>query len=195
MKHWIWALLVAALPLAAIGQGVGGGLTAAVVGSQIDGDDWGGYNKFGYSLGGFAFYDFDDKFSLMPEITVNHRGSREVVNGYGQYNLNVIDVPVLLRYRALGAPEAQSLLAEVGPSVNILFSAKSGFGTLRQDLMPSFHKVGISGNVGGTFFLGRHVGLFARWTYSLTNLNLQARISREYWRCHFITLGVKFSFK
>ncbi|HEX2898696.1 MAG TPA: hypothetical protein VHS96_03145, partial [Bacteroidia bacterium] len=90
-------------------QNVGAGLIAAGVASQIDGDNWGGYNKIGYSLGGFAWYDFNDRISLSPEITIGHRGSREMVEGYEQYNLNVIDVPLLLRYCILGDINDQNL--------------------------------------------------------------------------------------
>jgi hypothetical protein len=195
MKKMLMVCALLALAALGVAQNVGGGLTVAGVASQIDGDNWGGYNKLGYSLGGFAWYDFTDKLSLMPEITVNHRGSREVVEGYEQYNMNLIDVPVLLRYRLYGAPQAQSLLVEAGPSANILFGARGGFGDNRFDLMDNFHRLGVSGNVGATFFFGQHVGVFTRWTYALTNLNRQARLSREYWRCHFITFGFKIAFK
>ena len=195
MEKLIGCLLGFCLLATVHAQNVGGGLTAAVVGSQIDGDGYGGYNKAGYSLGGFAWYDFNEKWSLMPEITINNRGSREVVNGYAQYNMNVIDVPLLMRYRLLGAPQKQSLLVELGPSANILFGAKAGFGEIRRDLMGNFNHFGISGNVGSTFFFNRHVGLFARWTYQLTNLNVDARQVRAYWRCHFLTFGLKIAFK
>jgi hypothetical protein len=195
MKKGVWLVLLLVFALGLHAQNVGGGLTLAVVASQIDGDSWGGYNKAGYSLGGFAWYDFTDKVSLMPEITVNRRGSREVVDGYGQYNLNMIDVPFMLRYRLYGAPRERSLLFEVGPSANILFGAKSGFGPQKLDLMDNFHKFNLSGNAGATFFFGRHFGAFARWTYALTNLNYNARVYRVYMRCHFITVGVKFAFK
>ncbi len=50
----------------AAAQNVGAGLIVAGVASQIDGDSWGGYNKLGYSLGGFAWYDFNDRISLEP---------------------------------------------------------------------------------------------------------------------------------
>ena len=193
-KLWIIVLVLGCLG-SLQAQNVGGGLLIAGVASQIDGDAWGGYNKLGYSLGGFAWYDFNDRISLMPEITINHRGSREVIEAYGQYNLNVIDVPLLLRYRLLGAPQEKSLLFEAGPSANILFGAKGGFGDNRLDLMDNFNRLGISANLGATGFLGRHFAVFGRWTYSLTNLNQNARAIREYWRCHFITFGIKFAFK
>lgn len=176
-------------------QNVGGGLIAAGVASQIDGDNWGGYNKLGYSLGGFAWYDFTDRISLSPEITIGNRGSREMVDGYEQYNLNVIDVPLLVRYCLLGDINAQNLQLEVGPSANILISAKAGFGQQKLDLMPQFNRFNLSINGGATFFVNKNIGILGRWTYALTNMNKNWQLTREYWRCHFLTFGVRLAFK
>ena len=178
-----------------LAQNVGGGLLATGIASQIDGDSWGGYNKPGYTFGGFAWYDFNDRISLMPEISIGKRGSREVVKGYGQVSLTMIDVPWLVRYRLFGKPEAQSLLLEAGPSANILLAAKSGFGQLKRDLMPNFHRFNLSGSVGSTFFFNKGIAVFGRWTYALTNMNKFANVTRQYWRCHFISLGLKLALK
>ena len=176
-------------------QNVGAGLIVAGVASQIDGDSWGGYNKLGYSLGGFAWYDFNDRVSLSPEITIGHRGSREMVDGYEQYNLNVIDFPLLVRYCILGDINAQNLQIEAGPSANFLLSAKAGFGQQKLDLMPQFNRLNLSINAGATFFVNKNIGIMGRWSYALTNMNKNWRLTREYWRCHFLTLGVRLAFK
>jgi hypothetical protein len=176
-------------------QNVGAGLIVAGVASQIDGDSWGGYNKLGYSLGGFAWYDFNDRVSLSPEITIGHRGSREMVDGYEQYNLNVIDVPLLVRYCILGDINAQNLQLEAGPSANILISAKSGFGQQKLDLMPQFNRLNLSINTGATFFVNKNIGIMGRWSYALTNMNKNANVFRVYYRCHFLTFGVRLAFK
>ena len=188
------AVLVA-LYTVTLAQNVGGGLMGAGIASQIDGDGWGGYNKLGYTFGGYAWYDFNERFSLMPEISIGKRGSREVVKAYGQVSLAVIDVPWMVRYRLYGKPGERSLFLEAGPSANILLSAKSGFGTLKRDLMPSFHRLNLSGGIGAAFNFNRNIAVFGRWTYALTNMNKAANVIRQYWRCHFITIGVKFGFK
>jgi hypothetical protein len=194
MKKLLLLGMAMGLATALWSQGVGGGLLVAGVASQIDGDAWSGYNKFGYSIGGFAWYDFNERLSLMPEITINRRGSRDV-NGSGQYNMNLIDVPVLLRYKIFSSQQGQSVLAEAGPSANILFGAKSGYGLLKLDLMDKFNHFGVSANAGATIYLSKNIGVFGRWTYSLTNLNRDARLNRAYWRCYFITFGAKIAFK
>jgi Outer membrane protein beta-barrel domain len=176
-------------------QHVGGGILATGIGSQIDGDSWGGYNKLGYALGGFAWYDVTDHLSVMPEISFGKRGSREVVLGYEQYSLTFLDVPWLVRYRVSGSPAGGHLLAEAGPSVNVLLAAKSGFGPQKLDLLPQFHRWNVSGSVGATAFFNPFIGAFLRWTYSLTNMNRNWMLTRQYWRCRFISVGIKLAFK
>ena len=53
-------LILFLLPLSKVQAQVSGGMIAGVAASQIDGDDWGGYNFWGYQFGGFANYKFDD---------------------------------------------------------------------------------------------------------------------------------------
>jgi hypothetical protein len=161
--------------------------------SQIDGDSWGGYKKLGYNLGGYAYYDFNNSLSIAPEITIGNRGSRETVKGYGQINLNFIDVPVMLRYHLLGDARTPGLQLEAGPSANILFLAKSGFSDLKQNITPSLSKMGASLNFGSTWFPNYNVGIFLRWSYSITNLNGLA--VRPWLTCHFFSAGLKLNFK
>ncbi len=175
------------------GQNVGGGLSIAGVASQIDGDAWGGYKKLGYCLGGFAWYDFNDRWSLSPEITLGNRGSRELEKGYGQINLNFIDVPVLVRFRAIGDVDGQSLLLEAGPSANILYSAKSGFSDLKQNITPSLKKFGASVNLGLIWFVNPKIGITGRWTSSFTNLNGLG--VRPWLTTYFFSFGAKIAFK
>lgn len=174
-------------------QNIGGGLTLSGVASQIDGDLWGGYKKLGYLVGGFAYYDFNDRWSLSPEITLGNRGSRELEKGYGQINLNFIDVPLLVRFRAFGDMDSQNLLLEAGPSANILYSAKSGFKDLKQNITPSLNKFGGSVNLGLAWFVNSNIGLSGRWTTSFTNLNGLG--VRPWLTCYFFSIGAKIAFK
>lgn len=190
----IWLLLPFLLFSATLfGQNVGGGLSIAGVASQIDGDAWGGYKKLGYNLGGYAFYDFNARWSISPEITLGNRGSRELENGYGQINLNFIDVPVLVRFRAVGEADGQNLLLEAGPSANILYSAKSGFSNLKQNITPSLKKFGASVNLGLIWFVHPQLGITGRWTSSFTNLNGLA--VRPWLTTYFFSFGAKLAFK
>lgn len=173
------------------GQNVGGGLTVAGLASQIDGDQWGGYNKAGYMLGGYAYYDFSDFLALQVEILHTHRGSREVNDGYGQINLNFIDIPVLLRLHLLDNGNTQ-IYGEAGPSISTLLSAKNGFKPLILDQTDLYRRFVGEFNVGGSIYFTENIGMFARWSISYTNL---WRASRPWLTIHYFSLGARLNFK
>jgi hypothetical protein len=178
-------------PLLAGAQGVGGGIQIAGVASQIDGDQWGGYNKGGLGFGGFAFYDFNDYLSLQVELLYGHRGSREVTKAYGQINLNFIDMPVLLRLRCYEWGNA-AFFAEAGPSVNTLLSARNGFKDLKLDVTDFYHRFNAEVHLGASLLVNERAGMFVRWSYGLTNLNV---FTRPWFAIHYISLGARLSFK
>jgi hypothetical protein len=183
------ALLVLSISLRA--QGVGGGIQVAGVASQIDGDQWGGYNKLGIGFGGFAFYDFNDYLALQIELLYGHRGSREVTRAYGQINLNLIDMPILLRLRCYEWGTAK-FYAEAGPSVNTLLSARNGFKDLKYDVTDFYHRFNLEVHLGASLMVQDRVGMFLRWSYGLTNLNV---FTRPWFAIHYISLGGRLSFK
>lgn len=191
MRTWIiiFACCLSALGLSA--QGVGGGIQVAGVASQIDGDQWGGYNKLGLGFGGFAFYDFNDYLSLQIELLYGHRGSREVNKAYGQINLNLIDMPVLLRLRFYEFGNA-AFFAEAGPSVNTLLSARNGFKDLKYDVTDFYHRFNAELHLGASLLVQERAGIFLRWSYGLTNLNV---FTRPWFAIHYISLGGRLSFK
>jgi hypothetical protein len=170
---------------------VGAGLWLSGVASQIDGDSWGGYEKVGFGVGGFAWYNFSEKVGLQTEISFGHRGSREVVEGFGQYALNFIDVPVLLRYRFWQAGNLGVSL-ETGPGVSFLLSARNGFKPNQVDNTEFFSRynaeahLGLSGNFGSAFTI------FMRWSMGLNNL--WAFTPRPWMTIHYFSLGVRVGF-
>ncbi len=175
-------------PNAVWGQGVGGGLTGGVVTSQIDGDTWGGYNKWGYQIGGFAYYDFTENISMQIEILHTHRGSREVVNDFGKVNLNYIDVPVLFQYKKDAGNGL--LTAEGGLSANILLSARTGFAPLQADRTEDYRRLSTELHIGSCYYFGERVGLFGRWSVGLSNLNA-TEVVRPWLTIHYITAGLR----
>lgn len=172
-------------------SGVGGGLSLAGITSQIDGDQWGGYNKFGYHLGGFAYYDFNDWSSLQIEILFGHRGSRETQTAFGQVGLNYIDVPVLFRLSPLRDHRLEPYV-ELGPSVSYLLSAKTGFKPSKLDQSENYRRVTGEFHVGAGMQLNPYFGLFARWSIGFSNLTV---FYPPWFTIHYISLGVKVGLK
>jgi len=80
--------------------------------------------KFGFHVGGFLEYAFNERLSLQPEILYSAQGTdldcnmlnKLSITGY--YSLNYINIPVLLKINI-----AEGLSAEIGPQVGFLISS------------------------------------------------------------------------
>ncbi len=80
------------------------GALAGISSSQVEGDGYGGYNKIGFSVGGFTNVDFSEKFSTQLEMYFINKGSQKNPNtsqgDYDAFNLNInyIEMPMAFRY-------------------------------------------------------------------------------------------------
>lgn len=171
-------------------QGLGGGLTVGLTSSQIDGDQWGGYNFWGYQLGGFAFYDINDRMAIQVEITNSLRGSREA--GIGRVALRYIDVPVFFRFRK--ETGRGDLDGEFGLSGNILLSAKTGLNPFVFDQTDLFRRFSSELHLGAAYYFIENAGLFARWSIGLSNLQSNSQL-RPWLTIHYFTVGLRLRFK
>ena len=172
-------------------QNVGGGLSLAGIASQIDGDQWGGYKKIGYHIGGWAYYDFSDALALQVEILHSHRGSRELVKGFGQISLNYLDFPVLLRVRPF-QNLSREVWAEAGPSIHYMLSAKTGFNQNKLDQSENYRRVSAEALIGAGAYLSDHIAVFGRWNIGISNLSV---FYPPWFTIHYFSFGVKLGFK
>jgi len=96
-----------------------GGVTAGLVGSQVAGDNFSGYNKAGIFAGGFVAMRVGNKSSLQMELTYFQKGSRENPREKNRfksliYRLNYVEIPLLYQY------QAGRFIIEAGPSAGVL---------------------------------------------------------------------------
>ncbi len=171
-------------------QGIGGGLTAGFTSSQIDGDAWGGYNFWGYHLGGFVYYDFNDRIALQIEIANSLRGSREA--GIGRIALRYIDIPVMLRFRK--ELSSGQLDGEFGLSGNVLLSAKNGLVPFTFDNTDVFRRFSSELHLGAAYYFIEQAGIFARWSIGLSNLQSDPQL-RPWLTIHNFTVGMRLRLK
>ncbi len=101
MKKIIFIVLVLFGALPASAQFYGG-FYVGINGSQVDGDNFVGFNKLGLNIGPTVFVPLSDRFAASLEILYNQKGSAsKVIEGFPrQYflKLDYVDVPVMLNY-------------------------------------------------------------------------------------------------
>lgn len=123
MKILKLGLLFTILSFASLvsGQRFYGGLTAGFNGTQVDGDNIGGYHKLGAVFGGWVQTDLPKNLFLTMELKVSQKGSRMLPNKQNNYfkfvyRLDYIDVPVVLGYKF-----NNTISAYIGGSYGYLF--------------------------------------------------------------------------
>ena len=81
------------------------GLKAGIVGSQVDGDKFAGYDKLGLDAGIFVNYQLSMRTALQLEMEYIQKGSSHTPNvekgDYDEYKMRVdyFQMPVLFQYK------------------------------------------------------------------------------------------------
>lgn len=98
----LYLLLLLFLPLLAAAQTFKAGIAGGVNFSQIDGDNIGGYNKFGANVGFLSEIPFSDRWAVGLELLFSQKGSRAVVTANNllnfKINLDYAEIPVLAKF-------------------------------------------------------------------------------------------------
>lgn len=162
--------MLVAIPIACLifglaqGQGWGGGLTAGINMSQVDGDLQGGYQQPGLHFGGFANYELMDRLFLQPEILLNQKGAREVqIFIFSRFN--VIDVPVSLQYLVVGEPDL-GLYIHGGLSFGYLLSSSEGW-PIKLETTGTWKKLDYGLVGGASVRVHEYLSIMLRKNYSL----------------------------
>lgn len=103
-----------------------GGLIAGPVTTQISGDGLGGWDKFGFTAGGWVNMPITEKSGIMLSLKYINKGSKTKMDTINfqmfSYNLNYIDVPILFSHK-FNLKKA-NLMYTIGPYAGILLNQK-----------------------------------------------------------------------
>lgn len=160
-------VLVLFLPLLISAQSFKAGVRFGIVGSQVDGDTYEGFNKAGLIGGLFVNRKLSDLFSLQLEMNFIQKGSRKPLddnNTYYLMRLNYIEVPVLLQWHA-----GKLLDIFAGPSFGVLLNSheETHFGEFKG---PDFEKNEIAARVGISYKLSEKWTVDGRFSNSITTI-------------------------
>lgn len=165
-------------------QSFHGGLTAGLVGSQVAGDTYSGFDKAGIFAGGFVGWDFTKRSALQLELTYFQKGSRKNPdpenNDYESYlfRTNYVELPVLYHFKI------DWFTIYAGPSAGFLFGyyeehneeVISDVGNYNKPARLTFQM-----NIGFRFKFREKYGFDFRYNFSL--LNIRSRnVTGDVWR-------------
>ena len=92
-------LLIIQLVICLNAQSFQGGFIVGLAGSQIDGDNFSGYNKVGFEFGSFADYKLTDKWSLRSGVVLIQKGAHSSTQvPYFKTVIDEVEVPLWFNY-------------------------------------------------------------------------------------------------
>ena len=125
-------------------------------------------SKIGFHVGGLAHIHASNTWAIQPEILYSLEGAKSTLAGTNNevtYNLNYINVPVLLQYFF-----HNGFRLEGGPQIGFLLSAKAKTGNISVD-DKSFESTSLSIPLGVGYLTSMGIGIDARYVFGLSNIN------------------------
>jgi len=166
MKKFITTCVLFILSFNIQAQTFGGGVLAGLSASQLDGDQWGGYNKAGLSFGIYTNAKLNKYIDAQLELKYIQKGSRSDEKDQSAFyvsKLNYIEMPLFLKYHFLG-----KFNANIGLAVGYLQKAtedKDKIGDEPAD--PAFNEFEFSGLAGIEYQFSEKFYFNVRFNYSI----------------------------
>ena len=167
MKHLL-IILIFLFPVLLPAQRFNGGIIAGGLVSQVDGDDDGGFHKFGFLGGGLVSLRLSQHSSLQMEMEYIQKGSRitDTIN-YMDYlfRFHYLEIPFLYQYTF-----AKRFSIEAGPAVDVLLGSLEESNGLESPSTIALRPVTLCGIFGFSGFISQHLKANLRFNYSLLSI-------------------------
>lgn len=181
-------------------QGFRGELIGGIAGSQVSGDNLGGFNKAGLLAGIGVRTKTGDKTELGFRMLYLQKGSRKPLkndgtdSAYYLLRLNYIELPLTLKYFA-----TKRLGIEAGPSLGYLVSSYEEDENGELEINPPFDKLDFSINLLISYKLGTRTDfIFGYWQSVLPirehSSGSQYRLNRGQYSS-LISFGILYTFR
>ena len=162
----------------ATAQSFNAGVIAGGVFSQVDGDSYAGYHQLGFTVGPYVNLPLSDYLSAQMELKYSLLGARSSIKEIEDYHYNPFnlrlhyaEVPLMLRsdfgWLRLGGRPMDFITLELGVSLDFRLRATEDVDGDYQITTQRWSFFSMTGNVGLHFAFSPHIGLGARWMYSL----------------------------
>ncbi len=148
-------------------QNINAQLIGGITASQVDGDNSGGFNKFGFVVGGTTYFPISERIDLQQEICYYMRGSRNSSKEPVQFafRMNYLDLGVLGNFNFTDEFKFQG-----GLVFGVLLSARQTFfGGFVSD-MNDANSLNPATSFGLGYQLNENLEINARALYSITRI-------------------------
>ena len=167
--------------------------------SQIDGDQFAGYNKLGLNIGFAISRKIAEPWEASFEVRYSQKGSRKVLDPDIPQpslviNYHYAEVPLLARYNF-----TENIQFQAGPSIGVtVFNERNDNGFVKKEEALLGYEVAF--HLGGSYHLGEHWSADLRHSYSLFSVrdypiifNSPTWFGRAGWYNRLFTVGLRYN--
>jgi hypothetical protein len=138
--------------------------------SQVDGDYYGGYDKFGYLAGALVSLRVSPHSSFQMEIGYIQKGSRINADSLNMGNtylmrFHYLEVPLLYQYTF-----AKRFSVEAGPAMDVLLGSREESNGMEVQSTVPLRPVTLAGIIGVSGFITSHLKANFRLNYSILSI-------------------------
>lgn len=141
--------------------GIKGGLNIATIGGDIEEVE----SLTSFHIGGFAQFEFSDKFTLKPELLYSEQGAQNENDSDLKTKLNYFNLPVIVKYMI-----DENLTVEAGPQIGFAISRKLTNGDNDIDFDDEIKLLDFGFDLGAGYELDNGMIFSARYTLGLSNI-------------------------
>ena len=200
MKKFVATILFLSLFVTSPGQDFGASILVGANFSQIDGDQFAGYNKLGLNVGIEIDRALNSDWDAAFEIRFSMKGSKKVVDPDVidptlKISYNYLEVPLMAKYTRF---ESFTPYSGISVGVNV-FNERDDNGIVTEEEELKATEVGFV--LGATYNLTDELGIDIRHSYSLLSVrdypiivNSPTWFGRSGWYNRLFTVGLKYQF-
>jgi hypothetical protein len=167
-KKILYILLLIIVPSYAFSQRFNGGILAGINASQVDGDNYAGYNKFGFAVGVFISTELSDRISGEIQLRYMQKGANKKITDLDPSlyisKLHYIELPLLLRFKL-----NNKISYHVGPGIGYLFKStqENEYGFLNPPDGVKFKSFELCGIAGFNYKIYKNLAISVSFSYSI----------------------------
>jgi len=168
-KIFLVSLLVGLMVFGAVAEtsfGIKGGLTLGRMSNQDLGSGVTEKFKMGFAGGGMMIMPLNEQMHIQAELLYVMKGEKWDIDGMGEaeYNINVIEIPVMLRFMA-----SKYMAVYGGPSFNYIMTAEAGLDGDMEDIKDDLVDMTFGLSLGAQYMMDKIV-FDARYDLGLTSI-------------------------
>lgn len=170
LKYLLLFLIATIIVNTSYSQQFKGGLLLGITGCQIDGDNFGGYNKPGITAGMFVKRDISYKWGYQAELKYIIKGAAKITTGADpsvfRKTIHYLEIPILALYRI-----SKVTGLETGLAAAYMGYASHNFGNGIEDATSTVKRYDINYIAGVSYIYSERLLFNLKFCYSLVPIS------------------------